>query len=145
MSDLKGFAELDRRLKSLSSDVQTKIGQSANRAGAVVIARVVKRNAKIGPTPEGAIRKRRRKGGAKVESAHRKIVNSIKVRKTRNLETTKVQNTIAIYAPQASWEEFGSIHNKATHFMEKSVDEAKPNALGAMAKTLNKRLTRAGV
>ena len=145
MSDVKGFAELIRRMEGLSREVQTKLGQAANRAGAVVIARVVKQNAKIGPTAEGATRTRRRKNGSKRETPHKKIVNSIKVRKSRNIETTKVQNTIAIYAPQASWEEFGSIHNKPTHFMERSVDAAQPDALAAMAKTLNKRLTKAGV
>lgn len=145
MTRIKGFDAFEARMNNLAADVRTKIGQSANRAGAVVIAKAVKKNAKIGPTPEGAARTRRRKGGAQVESAHKKIVNSIKIRKSRSLETTKVQNTIAIYAPQAVWEEFGSVHNKATHFMERSVDEAQEDALAAMAKTLDRRLKKAGV
>jgi HK97 gp10 family phage protein len=140
-----GFADLERRLKLLATTEATRAGQTANRAASAYMAKKVKANAPDGPSSEGEIRNRKRKSGAVVQEKHNKIKNHVKVRKGRNADATKVENIVAINAYHAPMEEFGSVHNAPTHFMEITFDQESQNALDVMGKSLNKTLTRLGV
>lgn len=142
--DLKGFAELEARLSQLAANDATKAGQSANRAGAAYAAKKVRENAPVGPTPEGAKRTRLTKRG-KVEQPHKKLKNSVKVTKGRNSDPRTVENLVTINAKHAGWVELGSIHNEATHFVEKTFENEANNILEVMAAALEKGLKRRGV
>jgi len=141
-----GFAALEARMQSLSNDVATKIGQAANRAGAVVIAKKIKETAPIGPDAEGSTRNRKRKNGTVVQEAHTKIVNNIKVRKVR-AESGKVVNAIVVGrdAYHASMVEFGSIHNAPNPFFRTGFALASEDAVDRVKAILDRRLTKAGV
>lgn len=137
--NLAGFAELDKALSELSTDVATKIGQAADRAGAMVIAKAVSDAAPDGPTAEGVMETRHGR-----EIPHAKIKNHVKVKKTKNVSPTKVQTTITTTtAIQALWEEFGSIHNAPTRFMSKAVGASAQAAIDQIAATLRKRIDKA--
>lgn len=143
---LTGFKELDARLKLLSSDIATKVGQQADRAGAVVLAKAVEAAAPDSRLEEGHPMRQGRKGGGTREYPHSKIKNNVKVRKTRNVSSTKVQSTVtAGPAFQASFEEFGSIHNRPTRFFSRAVLANMDAAVAAISAGLNKRLTKRGV
>lgn len=144
--NLSGFKQLEQRLMSLSREDATKAGQSANRAGAAYAAKKIKAKAPVGPDAEGSKRTRTTKSGKTREEVHHKIVNSIKVKKVRTDRDGKVENAISTTAAyQASFVEFGSIHQPPNPFM-RSTFEAEENAiLDVMAKALAKNLLRRGV
>jgi HK97 gp10 family phage protein len=143
VTNVRGFAELNRRLVELSREQQTKIGQQASRAGAKVVADRTRQNAPVSDVPEGAERKRANKSGKTRTEPHHKIKNSIKVKKTRNESSTKVQTSVTTSeAYQASFVEFGSIHNSPDPFMRTSAEEAAQDAIDAMAKTIKRALDR---
>lgn len=144
--NLRGLADLNKRLSALPKDVATKLGQSANRAGAAVLAKKAKALAPVGPVAEGAEVTRKRKSGAVVKEKHHKIKNSIKVKKTKNVSQTRVQNTVTTgQAYQASFVEFGSIHNAPNPFMKNAFEQNKDEIVATMAAALVKGLTRKGV
>ncbi len=143
MSGVKGFAELKRWLEQYSREQQTKVGQQMSRAGAKVVAERTRQNAPVSDVAEGATRTRKTKGGTTRTEEHHKIKNSIRVKKTRNESSTKVQTSVTTSdAYQAGFEEFGSIHNAANPFMRTSAEEAAPDAIDAMAKTLKRALDK---
>lgn len=141
-----GFAALDTRMKSLSNDIATKVGQSANRAGAVVIQKKIKEGVPIGPHAEGSIRNRTRKSGKVVQEKHTKIINNVKVRKVR-AEAGRVINAIVIGkdAYHASFVEFGSIHNAPNPFFRTGFALASEDAVDRIKTVLARRLDKAGV
>jgi HK97 gp10 family phage protein len=143
--NLNGFTALQARLGQLSKDQQTKIGQSANRAGAAVIAKKVKESAPVSSVAEGSIRTRHTKSGTTRQENHHKIVNAIKVKKTKSDSTTKVQNSIAIGTYTANFVEFRSIHNAPNPFLRTAFEQGQQEAIDKIAQFLDKKLIRAGV
>lgn len=143
--NLTGFAKLGTRLENLSKEQQTKIGQAANRAGAAVIAKKAKATAPVSNQAEGSTRTRHTKGGTTRQEVHKKIVNSIKVRKTKSDSTTKVQSSIAVETYTANFVEFGSIHNAPNPFLRTAFTQGEQDAINQIAKVLDKRLVKAGV
>lgn len=140
-----GFKDLEARMKLLGNDVATKVGQSANRAGAVVIAKAVKAAAPIGPDAEGSTRRRKRKSGKVVEEKHHKISQNVKVRKVKSAAGS-VENAVTVgNAYHASFVEFGSIHNAPNPFFRTAFEGSKDAALGQIKKILGRRLDKAGV
>lgn len=139
-----GFAQLEARMKTLGDDVATKIGQSANRAGAAVIAKKVKADAPVGPDSEGSIRNRKRKSGKVVQEKHTKIVNNIRVKKVK-APAGRVENAIVVGkdAYHASMVEFGSIHNAPNPFFRTAFALASEDAIAAVSKILERRLQKA--
>lgn len=142
---MTGWSDLENRLKQLSSTDATKAGQSANRAAAAYMVKKIREAAPDGPSAEGSIRNRKRKSGTVVQEKHEKIKNHVRVRKGRANDANTVENLVIVDPYHASYEEFGSIHNQATHFVEKTFDRESQAALDVMAKALNKGLIRRGV
>jgi HK97 gp10 family phage protein len=143
--NLTGFSALNQRLTKMAREDATKTGQAANRAGAAAAAKAMMAAAPVGPDAEGSIRQRTRKGGKKVEEVHHKIVNSIKVRKVRSRTDGTVENKIVAGTYIASLNEFGSIHNAPNPFMRRAFDASQQTIMDAIAKTLDKRLTKKGI
>jgi HK97 gp10 family phage protein len=143
--DTRGFADLQKRLDKLAKEDATKAGQAANRAGATVLRKAVIRAAPDGPSPEGEVRTRRTKGGATRKEVHHKIKNWVRVKKTKSMSTTEVQNSVSIYAYTATFVEFGSIHNAPNAFFQRAIDNSGQAIIDAMAKMLNRQLIRRGV
>ena len=142
---LKGFAGLEARLKLLGDDVATKIGQAANRAGAVLLLARVKAAAPVGPTPEGAQIIRNTKKGSRTET-HHKIRNNLKVIKKRTFGQNAVSNSITVgKAYQASFVEFGSIRQAPNPFMRNALENNQDEAIAKIAAIIEKRLTKMGV
>ncbi|VWX51760.1 HK97-gp10 family putative phage morphogenesis protein [Novosphingobium sp. 9U] len=146
-SSLKGFAELERRLAAMGDPKKaTKIGQSAVRAGMVVIQKATKAAAPFGPDATGSPRTRRRKGGAQVQETHTKIVDGLKVRKIKVQGDYKVSSALTAGAAyHAAFAESGSIHNAPTHFASKAFNANIDAAEAAMAKVFERRLAKEGV
>jgi HK97 gp10 family phage protein len=143
--NLSGFSALHTRLEKLSNDQQTKIGQAANRAGAVIIAKKAKASAPVSTQAEGSTRTRHTKGGTTRQEVHKKIVNSIKVKKAKSDATTKVKNRIVVGTYTAHYVEFGSIHNAPNPFLRTAFEQGEQDAINQIAKVLDKRLVKAGV
>jgi HK97 gp10 family phage protein len=141
---VNGLAGLQARLSNLSREQQTKLGQAANRAGAAVVAKKVKAAAPVSSVPEGAVRNRHTKGGTTRQEIHHKISNSIKVKKAKSNDPTKVVNSIVAETYTANFVEWGSIHNAPNPFMRNAFDQAQPEAIAQLAKILNKRLMKVG-
>jgi len=143
---IQGLAALNRRLESLSKQEATKAGQIANRAGATVLAKEVRKVAPNSPkTTEGEVRTRHNKGGTTRQEVHHKIVNSVKVRKTKGTDPTQVHNAVTIFgAYHASFVQFGSIHNAADPFMLTALQNAEGSIIAAIAKVLEKQLIKRG-
>jgi HK97 gp10 family phage protein len=143
--NMHGLAALNQRMSALPKDVQTKLGQQANRVGAAVIAKKAKELAPVSNQAEGSIRTRHTKSGTTRQEVHKKIVNSIKVRKTKTTTPTQVQNSIAVETYTATYVELGSIHNTPNPFLRNAFTQAQPDAIAAIAKSLGKKLTRLNV
>lgn len=143
---MHGFAALNARMANLSKDQQTKLGQQANRVGAVVIAKKIKEVAPVSNQAEGSIRNRRNKDGSTRQEVHRKITNHIKVRKRKTSTPTQVKNSIEVESYIARFVELGSIHNAPPNpFFRTGFNQAQPDAIAAIAKSLGKKLTRLNV
>lgn len=143
---LTGLADLERRVALLTSDLATKVGQSANRAGAKKYSDLLKAAVPVGPTPEGAVRLRRRKSGTVRREIHHKLRNSIRIKKIRSDHIHKVVNAVTVgKAYHAAFIEFGSIHNPPNPVMRKTLEDNQQAIIDEMAKVLNKRLVKAGV
>jgi HK97 gp10 family phage protein len=142
--NLSGLAAIHARMANLSREQQTKLGQSANRAGAVSIAKKVKAAASVSNVLEGAVRNRKTKAGSVRQEVHHKISNSIKVKKTKSNDPSKVVNSIVAGTYTANFEEFGSIHNTPNPFMRTAFDQGQQDAIDAISKLLGKRLVKAG-
>lgn len=140
-----GFADLNWRLRQLGYDVSTKIGQSANRAGATVIAKAIKDQAPVGPDAQGSIRNRKRKSGKVVQEEHQKIANNIRVKKVRAPDGQVVNAVTAGQAYHATFVELGSIHNAPNPFFRRGFESSQADALDKIAQTLDRRLKKAGV
>lgn len=143
--NLNGFAALQARLEQLSKVEATKAGQAASRAGMVAVRKRVIADAPSSDVPEGEMRNRTTKGGAKRTEPHHKIKNAVKIKKTKSLSTTEVQTTVFIDTYHASFVEFGSIHNAPDPFFRTAFEAAIQDALDAVAKTLNKQLIKRSV
>jgi HK97 gp10 family phage protein len=140
-----GWTQLEQRMKTLANSEATKVGQSANRAGAAALVKKLKATAPVGPTAEGAVQNRKRKSGAVVQEAHHKIKNWIKIKKTRASSSDTVQNSVHIAKGfHSNFMEFGSIHTPATHWMQNTIDASHQEIIDAMAKALDKGLIRRG-
>lgn len=144
--NLKGFADLNRRLEKISKEEATKAGQIANRAGANILKKEVIKTAPNSPkTTEGEKRTRHTKSGSTREETHHKIINSVRVKKTKADSTTKVQNSVAIVgAYHATFVEFGSIHNTADPFMLRALEASDETIIETIARILDKQLVRRG-
>lgn len=137
---VKGLAELNKALMTLETDVATKIGQSADRAGAVLLAKNIAAAAPVSDVADGTPEMRRGK-----QTTHHKIKNSIVVKKTYNASPTKVQTTVGVgKAYQASFVEFGSIHNAPNPFMRRATEASTGQIMEAIAKVLQRRLAKQG-
>lgn len=145
-ANMRGLNALQRRLESLSKEEATRAGQIANRAGAAVLRKKVMETAPNSPkTTEGEVRTRHNKGGTTRPEKHRKIVNNVKVKKTKSTDPTQVHNAVAIVgAYHASYVEFGSIHNTANPFMVRALESSQQSIIDAIAKVLNKQLVKRG-
>ena len=147
-ADMRGLKALQRRLESLSKEEATKAGQIANRAGAAVLRKEVIKTAPNSPkTKEGEVRTRHNKGGTTRQETHGKIVNNVKVKKTKSSDPTQVHNAVTIgsKAYHASFEQFGSIHNTANPFMLGALEASQQSIIETIAKVLNKQLVKRGV
>lgn len=143
--NMTGFAALNQRMQQLSADVATKLGQQANRSGATVLRKEIAKEApNSSRTTEGEARVRKNKSGTTRTEQHRKIVNWVRVKKTKSDATTKVQNTVGILAYTAAFVEFGSIHNAPNPFFQRAMQSSEQKIIDAMAKTLDRGLTRRG-
>lgn len=139
-----GFQALERRLQQLSREDATKAGQSANRAGAVVLRKAVEAEAPVSNVAEGTVITRHNKNGSTRTETHEKIKNHVKVKKQRAAEG-RVENLVYISgAYHAVFVERGSIHNAPNPFMLKALEGHKDEIVAAMAKALNKGLIRRG-
>ena len=144
--NLQGFASLEQRLRSLSGVEATRAAQAANRAGGVVLVKAVKAAAPIGPLAEGATVNRKRKSGKVVQEQHHKIINWIKVKKTRATTANTVQTSVGVVEGfHASMLEFGSIHTPATHWFRNAFEAAKPAVIDKMKEMLERQLIKRGV
>lgn len=144
-ANFTGFAQLQQRLEKLGKDEATKAGQIANRAGAAVIAKKAKAAVPISKIAEGASIKRHTKGGTTRTEKHRKIVNWIKVKKTKGDTATQVHNAVTVGAYQAQFVEFGSIHNAPNPFLRQAFEANNQEIIDAMAKVLDRQLIKRGV
>lgn len=143
--NLRGLADLQRRLESLGQAEATKAGQIANRAGAAVLRKAVIAAAPNSPkTTEGEVRTRHNKGGSTRQEIHRKIVNHVRVKKVKAGQDGEVKNSVDVFAYQATFVEFGSIHNSADPFMLRAYEASEDTIIEAMAKVLNKQLVKRG-
>jgi HK97 gp10 family phage protein len=145
-SNMRGLAALQKRLENLSKEEATKAGQVANRAGAAVLRKEVIKTAPNSPkTKEGEVRTRHNKDGSTRKETHHKIVNSVKVKKTKGAKTTEVNNAVTINgAYHASFVEFGSIRNTADPFMLRALNASQDTIIETIAKVLNKQLVKRG-
>ncbi len=145
-ANVTGTAALQRRLEQLSKEEATKAGQIANRAGAAVLRKEVIKEAPNSPkTTEGETRTRHNKNGSTRQETHHKIVNSVKVKKTKSTSTTQVHNAVSIGgAYHASFVEFGSIRNTANPFMMRTLQTSQQPIIDTIAKVLNKQLIKRG-
>lgn len=144
-ANLQGFSQLQRRMEQLSKVEATKAGQIANRAGAAVIAKKAKASAPSSNVAEGATITRNTKGGTTRTEKHHKIVNWIKVRKTKGDTPTQVHNAVSVEAYQAQFVEFGSIHNSPNPFLRVAFESNNQEIIDAMAKVLTRQLVKRGV
>ncbi|KQO06906.1 HK97-gp10 family putative phage morphogenesis protein [Sphingomonas sp. Leaf242] len=144
--NMSGLAALQKRLESLSKEEATKAGQIANRAGAAVLRKEVIKTAPNSPkTTEGEIRTRHTKGGGTRKETHHKIVNSVKVKKTKGSKATEVHNAVTIFgAYHATFVEFGSIRNTADPFMLRALNASQGSIIETISKVLNKQLVKRG-
>lgn len=145
-ADLKGLKDFEQRLAAIGEDAATKAGQAANRAGAMLVAKEVRRIAPNSPkTTEGEKRKRHNKGGTTREETHHKIVNSVRVKKRKPTDPHTVQNAVTIVgAYHANFVQFGSIHNAVDPFLTDALENVQQPVIDAVAKMLEKRLTKLG-
>ena len=146
-ANMRGLAALQRRLENLSKEEAIKAGQIANRAGAAVARKAAIKEAPVSPkTMEGETRTRHNKGGSTRQETHGKIVNHIRVKKTKSSDPTQVHNAVYVdgSAYHASFVEFGSIHNAADPFMLRALEGSQQSIIDAIAKVLNKQLTKRG-
>jgi HK97 gp10 family phage protein len=144
-ANLSGFAQLQARLNQLSKEEATKAGQIANRAGAAVLRKKAMEGAPVSNVAEGTQITRHNKSGTTRVEKHRKIINWIKVKKTKSDSPTKVQNTVSVGAYQASFVEHGSIHNAPNPFFRRAFEAHNQEIIDAMAKVLNRQLVKRGV
>lgn len=141
---MSGFKELERRLQTLAKEDATKAGQSANRAGAVVLKKRIEAEAPVSDVAEGATITRHNKDGSTRSETHHKIKNSIRIKKVR-AEEGRVENAVGTgQAYHSVFEEFGSIHNAPNPFMSRALEGGKDDMMAAIAKALNKQLIRRG-
>lgn len=145
-SNVRGLAALQKRLETLAKEDATKAGQVANRAGAAVLRKeVIKTAPNSTKTTEGEMRTRHTKGGATRNETHHKIVNSVRVKKTKTAQATEVTNAVTIVgAYHASFVEFGSIRNTADPFMLRALNASTDTIIETIAKVLNKQLIKRG-
>jgi HK97 gp10 family phage protein len=139
--NLKGFSELNARLADLAGKQATSAGQSAIRAGGVVLRDAVKAKAPVGPTPEGA----KEKHGDRTIT-HHKIAEQITVTKVKSPNEHQV--SVAVHngkAFHASWVEFGSIHNQPNPFFLNALNDVGQEVIDKVGATLGKQLTKRGV
>lgn len=144
-AQMRGLAALQKRLEQLSKEEATKAGQIANRAGAATLRKEVIKQAPNSPkTTEGEQRTRHNKGGTTRQEAHGKIVNHVKVKKTKSTDPTQVKNAVTIgsKAYHSSFVEFGSIRNTADPFMLRALQIAQQSIIDTIAKVLNKQLIK---
>jgi HK97 gp10 family phage protein len=143
--NMSGFKELQARLQEMATVDATKAGQSAIRSGGKIALNAIKADAPVGSTPEGATESRHSASGGTRKVAHHKITNSLKIGKVNTPNEHQVSVAIgAGKAFQASWEEFGSIHNAATHFMERGLTNSTQEIIDAVSKALNKQIIKRG-
>lgn len=145
-SNLRGLNALQRRLESLSKEEATKAGQIANRAGAARLRKEVIKTAPNSPkTTEGETRTRHNKDGSTRQETHHKIVNSVRLKKTKSTTPTQVHNAVTIVgAYHSSFVEFGSIRNSADPFMLRALSTANDDIIETISKVLNKQLIKRG-
>ncbi|SOB86765.1 phage protein, HK97 gp10 family [Sphingomonas guangdongensis] len=143
-ANLRGFKELQQRLRNLADKEATQAGQAAVRAAAKEVAKKIEAAAPDGPRAEGQTVKRRGKGGS-YDSAHRKIRNHVIVRKGRPQKTTMVRALIGIDTIHAHMVEYGTIHQEPQPFAGRTLERETQAAIDTMAKTLDRRLIKRGV
>jgi len=140
-----GFKQLEQRLNKLSREDATKAGQSASRAGAVVVQKAAIKEAPVSQVAEGKQITRHNKGGTTRQETHHKISKNIKVKKGKAPEG-RVENLVTVAKGyHASMVNFGSIHNQPNPFMLRALEASKDDYIAAVAKALNKALIRRGV
>ncbi len=147
-ADMRGLNALNRRLTSMAKEEATKAGQSANRAGAAVLAKAVKQAAPTSTrTTEGETRTRHNKGGTTRQETHGKIINHVKVKKLKSTDPTQVKNGVVIgpKAYHASFVQFGSIHNAADPFMLRAFEDSQQSIIEAISKMLERQLVKRGM
>lgn len=136
---VEGLADLQKRLLSLSEDMQGKIARAASAAGAVIIKNAAIRKAPMdtGNLKKNIIVKRLPKGEADYTSQH--IVTVRKGKKTKKQREAGLKD--AFYA---GFVEFGTVKMPAKPFLRPAYDENKEKAVQAMKDRLEARIKKAG-
>lgn len=139
--NMKGFSELNARLADLATKQATSAGQSAIRAGGIILRDAVRAAAPVGPTAEGAPVKH----GDKI-ATHHKISDSVTVSKIKSPNEHQV--SVAVHngkAFQAGWVNWGSIHNQPNAFYLRALNSCGQEVIDKVGAILGKQLTKRGV
>lgn len=146
--EMKGLRALGERLRGLSSDVSGKVGQSATRAGAVVLK---KRAAALAPKSEGEVTAHGW-GTKPVKVPAGNLAKNIivvkvprsKLRLTAEYEVRIRSGEKAGYASlYGSFQEFGTVNMPAHPFLRPAFEEKKVAAVDAVQATIKRRINRA--
>lgn len=136
---VEGLADLEKRLQTLSLDMQNKIARAATAAGATVIkkAAILKAPRDTGNLAKNIIAKRLPTGEAEYTSEH--IVTVRKGKRTAKQKATGVRD--AFYG---QFVEYGTVKMAARPFLRPAFDSTKTQAVGAMKSRIEARLKKAG-
>lgn len=128
---IEGARELDRALKRLGRDLETKVAKSAVRAGANVIAKEARLNV---PEISGTLKR-----SIKVVTRSKRTGDAVASVVTRSGKKWQSKDMDAWYAPLV---EFATKHRAATPFMRPALDSKGPEAIQAMSKKIQQRISK---
>lgn len=134
-----GLRELGDRMKSLSKDVNNRIGRAATAAGAVVIRNAAQAKVPVdtGNLKKNIIVKRLPKGESPLTSEHIVTVRKGKL-------TAKQKGSGLKDAFYGSFVEFGTAKMPARPYLRPAFDQNKERAVEAIKDRIDKRLKKAG-
>ena len=132
--DIKGGKELDRALKKLGRELETKIAKSAVRQGANVIAKQARINAPVGTT--GTLKR-----SIKVVARSKRVGDAVASVVTRSGKKWTPKGMNAWYAGKVEFgvPEYGI---PARPFLRPALDTHGAEAVKAMSATIQKRIAK---
>lgn len=143
--DMKGLGEVKRNLGKLSEAVRGKAEKAVLRAGAAPVRKAARRYA-LASQDSGLLRKAL---GSKVKTVRGKTTARIGVRGgfrgevlRTDARTGKKRRVMANPVKYAHLVEYGTAHSAAKPFMVPAIEETKGQVVDAMAKGLEKHVSR---